>query len=113
MKRKRFVATTANLINRGQEYAERRGCTAIAAACFARALNQAPRDATAAYNLGVVTQDMGELDEALEYYERAVEADPTLAEAHYNAADVCRRLNQDARANRHLHAYRALTGERW
>lgn len=66
--------------------------------------------ATAAFNLGVVLQDLERLEEAAEAYEAALEADPDLADAHYNLAGVYEALGNPKGAFRHLKAYRALTG---
>ncbi|HEX2223738.1 MAG TPA: tetratricopeptide repeat protein [Thermoanaerobaculia bacterium] len=66
--------------------------------------------ATAAYNLGVVLQDLERLEEAAESYEAALAADPDLADAHYNLAGVYEALGNPRAAFRHLKAYRKLTG---
>lgn len=66
--------------------------------------------ATAAFNLGVVLQDLERLEDAAEAYEAALEADPDLADAHYNLAGVYEALGNPKAAFRHLKAYRALTG---
>ncbi len=62
----------------------------------------------AAFNLGVVLQDLERLEEAAEAYEAALEADPDLADAHYNLAGVYEALGNPKGAFRHLKAYRAL-----
>lgn len=105
VKRRRFVATADALINRGSDYAEQGLCN-LAHVCFARALRQNPKSAIAAYNLGVVNQDMGHLDDAIKFYERALQLDPSLREAHYNLATIYAHSDQ-ARAIRHQHAYRS------
>lgn len=64
----------------------------------------------AAFNLGVVLQDLERLEEAAEAYEAALEADPDLADAHYNLAGVYEALGNPKGAFRHLKAYRALRG---
>lgn len=64
----------------------------------------------AAYNLGVVLQDLERLEEAAESYEAALEADPDLADAHYNLAGIYETLGNPKAAFRHLKAYRKLTG---
>ena len=80
-----------------------------AEAHYRLALAVRPDDAIAAYNLGVVLQDRGELREAREAYERVLALDPRHADAHFNLAGVCERLNDTAGAMRHLAAYDRLT----
>lgn len=64
----------------------------------------------AAFNLGVVLQDLERLEEAAEAYEAALEVDPDLADAHYNLSGVYEALGNPKGAFRHLKAYRALRG---
>ncbi|MHC4731341.1 MAG: tetratricopeptide repeat protein [Planctomycetota bacterium] len=66
-------------------------------------------DATAAFNLGVALEDQERLADALAAYERALRADPAHADAHFNAAGLCRRIGRHADALRHLKRYRELT----
>ncbi len=65
--------------------------------------------AVAAFDLGVALEDRGLLDEALLAYARALEADRTLADAHFNAARILERIGRPADALRHLSEYRRLT----
>jgi tetratricopeptide (TPR) repeat protein len=62
----------------------------------------------AAYNLGVALEDQSLHDEALFAYARAVEADPSLADAHHNLSRLLERLGRTTDALRHLSAYRRL-----
>jgi tetratricopeptide (TPR) repeat protein len=66
--------------------------------------------ALAAFNLGVALEDQECHDEALLAYARAVEADPSLADAHFNLSRLLDRLGRGADALRHLATYRRLTG---
>ena len=66
--------------------------------------------ALAAYNLGVALEDQECHDEALLAYARAIEADPALADAHFNLSRLLERLGRRADALRHLATYRRLMG---
>jgi tetratricopeptide (TPR) repeat protein len=50
--------------------------------------------------------------EAARAYERALAADPSFADAHYNLSRVRERLGDRLSALRHLKAYRELVGRR-
>src|SRR5512133_1991623 len=65
--------------------------------------------ALAAFNLGVALEDQDCHDEALLAYARAVEADPSFADAHFNLSRLLERLGRRADALRHLATYRKLT----
>jgi len=43
------------------------------------------------------------------HYERALALDPSFADAHFNLASVCEKLERKADALRHYHAYKKLT----
>jgi tetratricopeptide (TPR) repeat protein len=73
-------------------------------------LTAGPARAVAAFNLGVALEDQELHDEALLAYARAIEADPALADAHFNLSRLLERLGRRADALRHLAAYRRLTG---
>ncbi|MDQ3336859.1 MAG: tetratricopeptide repeat protein [Myxococcota bacterium] len=67
------------------------------------------------FNLGVVVEDQGRNAEAIASYERALELDPHMADAHYNLARLyeltARRANNELlmrRAVRHLLQFRSL-----
>ena len=53
----------------------------------------------------------GRLDDAAAAYQRAIDADPRAADAHYNLAGVFERLGDRAAALRHLQTYKKLTGK--
>ncbi len=65
--------------------------------------------ALAAFNLGVALEDQRLDDEALLAYARAIEADRTLADAHFNASRILERIGRPGDALRHLAEYRRLT----
>jgi tetratricopeptide (TPR) repeat protein len=62
----------------------------------------------AAYNLGVVLEDLHRPREAIQAYARALAADPNLAEAHYNLARLYEKEGDRQAAIRHFNGYRAL-----
>ncbi|HEX9398693.1 MAG TPA: tetratricopeptide repeat protein [Anaeromyxobacter sp.] len=63
----------------------------------------------AAFNLGVALEDEGLLDEALFAYARALEADPALADAHFNASRILARIGREAEARRHRAEFERLS----
>lgn len=64
--------------------------------------------AVAAYNLGVVLEDLQRPRDAIQSYARALAADPNLAEAHYNLARLYEKEGDRRAAIRHFNGYRAL-----
>ena len=64
--------------------------------------------ALAAYNLGVLLEDSGRDTDAIHAYARAIAADPSLAEAHYNLARLYEQRGDQRAAIRHFNGYRAL-----
>jgi len=76
--------------------------------CYRLALRADAESATAAYNLGVVLEDLGKPEEATEVYRRAIESDPLLADAYYNLSRLYERAGDRAAALRHLRSYSEL-----
>lgn len=66
-------------------------------------------DPTLLFNLGVLLQDMGRLEEARAAYRAALAQDDTLADAHYNLSVLCEARGAAREALRHLNHYRRLT----
>jgi tetratricopeptide (TPR) repeat protein len=64
--------------------------------------------ALAAYNLGVLLEDMNRGVDAIKAYARAIAADPALAEAHYNLARIYEQRGDRRAAIRYFNGYRAL-----
>ena len=73
------------------------------------ALDARPDDVIATFDLAVVLEDLGRLDQARRAYERTLELDPRCADAHYNLARLHDRRGDTAAAIRHLRSYRHLS----
>ncbi|MGA8708930.1 MAG: tetratricopeptide repeat protein [Steroidobacteraceae bacterium] len=67
------------------------------------------RDTHALYNLGVLLEDTGRPDEAIESYLAVIALDPAFAEAHYNLARLYEIQGNTPHMIRHLRQYRSLT----
>lgn len=67
-----------------------------------------PGHALAWYNLGDVLEEQGMLARAAEALARALEADATFADAHFNRACCLTRLGRDREARAHWEAYLKL-----
>lgn len=61
-----------------------------------------PRDSSAHYNLGLIHQQRGELGEARERFQRAIEIDADELDAHYQLGRIARAQNRMAEAISHF-----------
>jgi Tfp pilus assembly protein PilF len=61
-----------------------------------------PRDSSAHYNLALIHQSRGELDQARERFQRAIEIDPDESDAHYQLGRIARGQNRLAEAIGHF-----------
>jgi tetratricopeptide (TPR) repeat protein len=61
-----------------------------------------PRDSSAHYNLGLIHQQRGELDQARERFQRAIDIDPEELDAHYQLGRIARAQNRPAEAIGHF-----------
>jgi len=61
-----------------------------------------PRDSSAHYNLALIHQNRGELDQARERFQRAIEIDPDEVDAHYQLGRIARAQNRLAEAIGHF-----------
>ena len=61
--------------------------------------------------LAMISEATGDSEAALGAYLRALELDPTLADAHFNASRLYERRGQKAPALRHLRAYGKLSAD--
>lgn len=68
-------------------------------------------DPAAMYNTGVAYQQLGQPAQAAPYYRRAIEAQPTLAEAHHNLGGLMLAQNDLSGAQRELQAVATLKPE--
>jgi tetratricopeptide (TPR) repeat protein len=93
-------------INLGRMLQER-GEVTEAESCY-RAVLARGEHGLAAFNLGVLLEESGRADEAIGTYERALRADPQLAEAHYNLARLFEERGDQTSAIRHFNGYRRL-----
>lgn len=61
-----------------------------------------PRDSSAHYNLGLIHQQRGELDQARERFQRAIDIDPDELDAHYQLGRIARMQNRLTEAIGHF-----------
>lgn len=61
-----------------------------------------PRDSSAHYNLGLIHQNRGELDQARERFQRAIDIDQDEVDAHYQLGRIARAQNRLAEAIGHF-----------
>src|SRR5439155_20547111 len=61
-----------------------------------------PRDSSAHYNLGLIHQNRGELDQARERFQRAIDIDSDELDAHYQLGRIARSQNRLAEAISHF-----------
>jgi tetratricopeptide (TPR) repeat protein len=61
-----------------------------------------PRDSSAHYHLGLIHQQRGELDQARERFQRAIDIDPEELDAHYQLGRIARTQNRLAEAIGHF-----------
>ncbi|NML44611.1 tetratricopeptide repeat protein [Ramlibacter sp. G-1-2-2] len=72
------------------------------------ALENCPQSALLHFNHGVALDHLERLDEAAAAYERSLELDPNLADAHFNLAQLRQQAGDERGALRHYSAYRRL-----
>jgi tetratricopeptide (TPR) repeat protein len=75
---------------------------------YRRALQECGPDSVLLFNLGVVLEDLGKLDEAIDAYQSAITEDPALADGHFNLARLYEAQGKEQHALRHLGQYRRL-----
>jgi DNA-binding transcriptional MerR regulator len=94
-------------INRGRLLHER-GEVRQAETVYRRAIEHCGADSLLLFNLGVLLEDLGKPDAALEAYHAAISEDPNLADCHYNLARLYESQGKSQHAIRHLGQYRRL-----
>ena len=72
------------------------------------ALQHCPESALLHFNRGVALDHLEFLDEAAASYERSLALDPSLADAHFNLAELHKQAGDERGALRHYSAYRRL-----
>jgi tetratricopeptide (TPR) repeat protein len=78
------------------------------------ALAADPTLAEAAYNLGSLHDDLGDAQQAMLWYRRALEIRPDYADAHFNLASALERAGDGQAARRHWVRYLELDPDsRW
>lgn len=87
------------------------GQTGEAEASFRRLGELQPGFAGAPYNLALVHEDQGRIEDAITAYSRALAVDPALAHAHNNLGILHNRLGEIAKALEHLHRASSLRPE--
>jgi tetratricopeptide (TPR) repeat protein len=60
------------------------------------------------FNLGVVLEDLGKIDDAIDAYQAAITEDPSMADGHFNLARLYEAQGKEQHAIRHLGQYRRL-----
>jgi Tfp pilus assembly protein PilF len=97
----------ASWINWGRLLHEQ-GATSEAQTIYRRAVAECGADPLLMFNHGVLLEDLGNIEAALEAYHAAVEEDPDMADCHYNLARLYQGLGKLQHAIRHLGQYRRL-----
>jgi DNA-binding transcriptional MerR regulator len=97
----------ASWINLGRLLHEQ-GSIAEAGKVYQRAIDLCGADPLLMFNRGVLLEDLGENEAALESYQTAIEEDPDMADCHYNLARLYEVLGKPQHAIRHLGQYRRL-----
>ncbi len=88
------------------------GKLADAESVYRDALETWGPDALLLYNLGVLLEDLQRKPEALQAYQAALGADPTIADCHYNLALLFEELGRGQEAIRHMAQYRRLVAKK-
>lgn len=75
---------------------------------YRRALQECGANPVLMFNLAVVLEDLGKIDDAIESYQAALSEDPTMADGHFNLARLYEAQGKEQHAIRHLGQYRRL-----
>jgi tetratricopeptide (TPR) repeat protein len=78
---------------------------------YLEALDAHGPDPILLFNFGVLLDDMGRKEAAIEAYKGAVTVDPTMADGHYNLALLYEERGLPRQALRHMARYRKLVSE--
>ncbi len=81
---------------------------------YLSALAQDPQCCEAAYNMGSLHEDRGEIEDAISDYRKALELSADYADAHFNLAGALARNGRDGEAIKHWQRYLELdSGSPW
>ncbi len=75
---------------------------------YRRGVQECGTDPVLMFNLGVVLEDLGQIDDAIEAYQAAISEDPSMADGHFNLARLYEVQGKEQHAIRHLGQYRRL-----
>lgn len=75
---------------------------------YRRGLQECGANPVLMFNLGVVLEDLGKIDDAIEAYQSALSEDPNMADGHFNLARLYEAQGKEQHAIRHLGQYRRL-----
>jgi tetratricopeptide (TPR) repeat protein len=97
---------------------ERQGDYDAALTSYRLALRDRPEDQRVLQNMAIAYSKLGQLEEAIRCYRRALAVDPTLSGAHYGLAFLLIKRGDNGDATRHLeeflaHAPRSAEAQRW
>jgi tetratricopeptide (TPR) repeat protein len=76
---------------------------------FSKGIEHRPEEPLLYFNRAVALEDLNRFEEALASYDLALQLDPTLADAHFNAGRLYDELGNSQGAIRHYSAYRRLS----
>jgi tetratricopeptide (TPR) repeat protein len=82
-----------------------------AEAVYRRGLKECGANPVLLFNLGVVLEDLGKIDDAIEAYQGALGEDPNMADGHFNLARLYEAQGKEQHAIRHLGQYRRLVSQ--
>ncbi|MDM0022328.1 tetratricopeptide repeat protein [Variovorax saccharolyticus] len=99
---------TSAYLNLGALLCEGGQCDA-AVRLFTQGIARRPEEPLLYFNRAVALEDLHRFGDALESYDLALQLDPDLADAHFNAGRLHDELGHPQRAIRHYSAYRRLS----
>ena len=102
------IADADTYIERGYALQEA-GELAQAEQIYREGINACGEDPVLLFNLAVVLEDLERKSDAVAVYDRALSADPALADCHYNLALLYEALAKPKDAIRHMAQYRRMT----
>jgi len=75
---------------------------------YRRGLQECGANPVLMFNLAVVLEDLGKIDDAIDAYQAALSEDPNMADGHFNLARLYEAQGKEQHAIRHLGQYRRL-----